>query len=125
MEQSRYERNDPARDWADGAHGPEAGLADHLRRLAQPQLQGALQQPALIQMVRELPPAAPLAELARTLADDALRRAVRLVGGARSYQHEARTPDGWQRAHQSAVVQLAGTALDGLRTLRAGARQVH
>ncbi|HEY7983304.1 MAG TPA: hypothetical protein VID73_04000 [Ktedonobacterales bacterium] len=125
MEQNRYERDDTARGWADDPRGPDAGLADHLRRLALPQLQGALREPALVHTVRELPPTAPLAGLAQALADDALRRALRLVGGARSYQREARTPDGWHLAHDGAVGELISAALDGLRDLRASAPRVH
>jgi hypothetical protein len=125
MEHDRYERNDAARDWAKPRPGPDAGLTDHLWRLALPHLQGALHETALVHTVRELPPSAPLAGLAQPLADDALRRALRLVGGARSYQHEAGSAEGWQLAYDAAVVELANTAMSALRGLRARVSRVH
>ena len=125
MENDRYERNDTPGDWAEPRLDPDAALTNHLWRLALPHLQGALHEPALVQTVRELPPSAPLAGLAQALADDVLRRALRLVGGARSYQHETRSPEGWQAAHASAVAELASTAMSALRDLRANVPRVH
>jgi hypothetical protein len=125
MEHDRYEGNDAARDWAQPRPGPDDRLTDHLWRLALPHLQGALHDPALVHVVRELSPSAPLAGLAQALADDALRRALRLVGGARSYQHEAGSTEGWQLAYDAAIVELANTAMSALRGLRAGVTQVH
>ena len=45
---------DTPREWAEPRPGPDAGLTDHLWRLALPHLQGALHEPALVHTVRRM-----------------------------------------------------------------------
>ena len=98
-----------------------ADLAGRLHHRARPYLYEALGQAALIQTVREFPPEVLLQELARTVADDALRRALRLmVAEERSLAapvggHGA---PGWHVARTLALVGLAEDAARELERVR-------
>lgn len=95
-----------------------AGAAEQIQRLARPRLAEALRQPALAQTVRELPPETPLRDLARYIAENAVRRALRAMPappapGSKSPYTEA----GWQFARNLALAVLTDDAMRALRGL--------
>ena len=100
-------------------------LAGQLHRLARPHLYEALGQPALIQTVREFPIGVPLGELARSVADDALRRALRSPAPdakALAARVGGLSAPGWQFARNLALVDLAEDAARELHAVRQAGR---
>jgi hypothetical protein len=94
-------------------------VADQLHRMARPHLYEALQEPALVRTVQDLPSDAPLRELANAVAENALRRALR-AGGSSAVRELAQVDDaGWQFACNLALSELRD---DAMRDLRAVAR---
>jgi hypothetical protein len=96
-----------------------------MRHLARPFLYEALCLPVLIQTVRELPMEVSLAELARTVADDALRRALRSPApDAKSVaaRVSALGSRRWELARDLALVDLAEHAARELRAVRLAGR---
>lgn len=91
-------------------------LADHLHRLARPHLYEAMQEPALVRTVRELPADAPLRELARAVAENALRRGLR-AGGQAAREQAGVDEAGWQFACNLALSELTDDAMRDLRAL--------
>ena len=106
--------------WTTDGIAQLAELADQVRWLARPHVYEAVRQPAMIGTVRELPADAPLRDLARAVAENALRRVVR----AGRFSHPRDGPDlgslsqeALQFACNLALSELTDDALRDLRIL--------
>jgi hypothetical protein len=98
-----------------------AQLAQALHRLARPQLYEALSQRALVQTVQAFPADVPVTDLARAVADDALRRALRDSGGTGpmlSARVSKVSEADWQFAYNLAVAELTEDAARELQDVR-------
>jgi hypothetical protein len=106
-----------AATWTSGQVAHLTQVADHLHRMARPHLYEAMQEPALVRTVRELPADAPLRELASAVAENALRRGLR-VAGVEAVREQVRVNDaGWQFACNLALSELTDDAMRDLRAL--------
>jgi hypothetical protein len=117
----QYESNVPEEaQWSTSELAELTDVAEWLHRLARPHVYEAVHQRALIHTVRELAPDTPLWELARAMADDALRRTLRTVGATAepaAMRAAPLSPAGWQFACNIARTELAEDALRQLRGL--------
>jgi aminopeptidase N len=94
-----------------------ADAAARLHQLALPLLMEALRQPALTQTVRDLPRETPLRDLARAIAENALRRALRAQSTAPTGAESAHGVAGWQFVRNLALAELTDDAVRDLRGL--------
>jgi hypothetical protein len=92
-------------------------VADQLHRLGRPHLYEAMQEPALIRTVRDLPADAPLRELASAVAGNALRRGLRAAGVSVVREQTQADEAGWQFACNLALSELADEAMRDLRAI--------
>ena len=117
----QYESDVPEEaQWSTSDLAALTDVAEWLHRLARPYVYEAVHQRALIHTVRELAPETPLWELARAVADDALRRALRTLGATGAPAAMRATPlslAGWEFASNIARTELAEDAMRQLRGL--------
>jgi hypothetical protein len=112
-----------AAEWTSAEVADLVDVAERLHRLARPLLYEAMHQQALLRTVREFSADTPIHDLARAMADNALRRALRSGAPAQALASEGarRDPSGWQFAYNLALAELAEDAardLCGLARLR-------
>ncbi len=116
----QYDRDVPVEaQWTPADVAGLTALAGEIHRQARPYLYEALGQPALVQTVREFPSAVSLGELAWSVAEDALRRALR-APGAEALAARVAALGVAARAYvrNRAVVDLAEDAARELRDVR-------
>jgi 3-methyladenine DNA glycosylase/8-oxoguanine DNA glycosylase len=115
-----YDRDLPVEpQWSPDDVAGLVDLAGQMHRQARPYVYDALSQPALVQTVRAFPSAVALGELARSVADDALRRALRAPGAEALAARIAELAAAAQEyVHKLALAQLAADAARELRHLR-------
>jgi replicative DNA helicase len=108
-----------AASWSSDQVARLTQVADHLHRLARPHLYEAMQEPALVRTVHDLPADAPLRDLASAVAENALRRALRAAGLAAVREQVQVDDASWQFACNLTLSELTD---DAMRNLRAIAR---
>ncbi|HEV7128611.1 MAG TPA: hypothetical protein VGN32_14370 [Ktedonobacterales bacterium] len=113
--------------WSGNQVADLGGLAARLRRLARPFLNAALQQPDLILTLREFPTDTPNWDLARSVADDSLRRALRapeasarLTAGLQGSISQSQ----WEFTYNLALADLSEDASKQIRAIRIVTRKL-
>ncbi len=103
-----------AMDWSSAEVTELAEAAERLHRLARPLLYEAMHAQALLRTVREFPPNTPLGDLARAMAENALRRALRAGDPARTVGVDTTQPR-FTFAYNLALAELTEDATRDLR----------